>query len=48
MCLIHVDTHRPNNIALAGFQLSAQSICLTASNVANLLFSNGVQGTLGL
>jgi hypothetical protein len=38
----------PNNIALAGFQLSAQSICLTASNVANLLFSNGVQGTLGL
>ena len=38
----------PNNVALAGFQLSAQSICLTATNAANLLFSNGVEGTLGL
>ena len=38
----------PNNVALAGFQLSAQSICLTTSNAANLLFSNGVEGTLGL
>jgi hypothetical protein len=37
----------PNIVALAGYQLSAQSICLTASNAANLLFSNGVEGTLG-
>jgi hypothetical protein len=38
----------PNSLVLVGFQLSAQSICLTATNAANLLFSNGVEGTLGL
>ncbi|MEC9048398.1 MAG: hypothetical protein VYA51_10320, partial [Planctomycetota bacterium] len=36
-----------NNPALAGFQLSAQSISLTLVNPANLLASNGVLGTVG-
>ena len=37
----------PNNPALAGTQLSAQSICLTLGNSANIYSSNGVRGTLG-
>ena len=37
----------PNNPALAGTQLSAQSLCLTLGNVANIYSSNGVTGTLG-
>jgi hypothetical protein len=28
--------------------LTAQSLCLTTQNAANLLGSNGLQGTLGL
>jgi len=38
----------PNNTALAGFLLAAQSVCLTGTNNANLLASNGVEGNLGL
>jgi len=38
----------PANNALAGFLLSAQSVCLTLTNGANLLTSNGVEGALGL
>jgi len=38
----------PANNALAGFLLGAQSVCLTLTNGANLLTSNGVEGTLGL
>lgn len=37
----------PNNPALAGGVLTGQSICLTLQNPANLLGSNGVEGTLG-
>ena len=37
----------PANPALVGAQLSAQSICLTVSNGANLFSSNGVTGTIG-
>jgi hypothetical protein len=37
----------PNNPALAGALLSAQSLCLTLQNSANLLSSNGVEGLLG-
>jgi len=37
----------PNNAALNGFTLSAQSICLTLINPANILSSNGVLGTVG-
>lgn len=37
----------PNNVALAGFQFSAQSICLTLTNSAGLLTSNGAEGTVG-
>lgn len=38
----------PNDPTLSGGMLSAQSICLTLSNNANLLSSNGVEGTFGL
>jgi hypothetical protein len=38
----------PNNPALTGSILTGQSICLTLQNPANLLSSNGLQGTLGL
>lgn len=38
----------PNNPALVGAILTAQSICLTTQNPANLLSSNALQGTLGL
>lgn len=38
----------PTNPALTGFLMSAQSVCLTQSNNANLLTSNGVQGKVGL
>jgi len=38
----------PNNTALAGFLLAGQSVCLTLTNGANLLTSNGVEGMLGL
>ena len=37
----------PNNPALAGAKLSAQSICLTVQNLGGLLSSNGLEGTLG-
>ena len=37
-----------NNNALAGFALSCQSVCLTLTNGSNLLFSNGVEGVIGL
>lgn len=37
----------PNNPALVGGVLTAQSICLTLSNPANLLTSNGLQGNIG-
>lgn len=37
----------PNNAALTGSILTAQSICLTLLNPANLLASNGVEGLLG-
>ena len=37
----------PNNPALSGASLFAQSICLTLQNSANLLTSNGLQGTFG-
>ncbi|MFK7742841.1 MAG: hypothetical protein AB8H80_21195 [Planctomycetota bacterium] len=37
----------PNNAALTGLNVSAQSVALTLSNAANLLTSNGVEGTLG-
>ncbi|MFT4843851.1 MAG: hypothetical protein ACI8UD_002582 [Planctomycetota bacterium] len=37
----------PNNPAFAGGILTAQSICLTLLNPANLLGSNGAQGTVG-
>ena len=37
----------PNNPALSGTMLSAQSICLTLGNSANIYSSNGVTGTLG-
>ncbi|MGK0300263.1 MAG: hypothetical protein ACI89X_001131 [Planctomycetota bacterium] len=37
----------PPNAALVGSVLTAQSICLTATNGSNLLTSNGVEGTLG-
>jgi len=37
----------PNNLALAGFQFSAQSICLTLTNAGGLLSSNGAEGTVG-
>jgi hypothetical protein len=37
----------PANPALVGAQLSAQSICLTVSNGANLFSSNGVTGNIG-
>jgi hypothetical protein len=37
----------PNNVALAGSMLTGQSICLTIQNPANLLGSNGIEGTLG-
>ena len=36
-----------NNPALAGFQISAQSISLSAINPAGLISSNGVTGTVG-
>ena len=38
----------PNNPLLTGGVLTAQSLCLTTQNAANLLGSNGLQGTLGL
>lgn len=38
----------PNNPTLVGAILTAQSICLTHQNPANLLSSNGLQATLGL
>jgi hypothetical protein len=38
----------PNNPNLTGATLSAQAICLSLSNVANLLTSNGALGTLGI
>lgn len=38
----------PNNPSLTGLTLSAQATCLTLSNVANLLTSNGALGTLGI
>ncbi len=37
----------PNNPALAGAKLSAQSICLSIQNLGGLLSSNGLEGTLG-
>lgn len=37
----------PQNAALIGSVLTAQSVCLTLANSANLLTSNGVMGTLG-
>lgn len=37
----------PNNAALTGAILTAQSICLTLQNPANLLTSNGLEGLLG-
>ena len=37
----------PNNTALIGGILTAQSICLTVQNPANLLASNGLQGNFG-
>jgi hypothetical protein len=37
----------PNNPVLIGSILTAQSICLTLLNPANLLASNGVEGLLG-
>ena len=37
----------PTNPALAGAILTGQSICLTLQNQANLLGSNGIEGTLG-
>jgi len=37
----------PSNPILLGSVLTAQSICLTLNNPANLLTSNGLQGTLG-
>ena len=36
----------PNNPALFGAMVSAQSICLTTTNAANLLSSNGVELTI--
>lgn len=38
----------PNNPVLAGQGLTAQSVCLTLRNSANLLTSGGVLGNLGL
>ena len=37
----------PNSALLAGAFLTAQSVCLTSSNNANLLTSNGLAATLG-
>ena len=37
----------PPNPALQGGVLTAQSVCLTLQNSANLLVSNGLEGTLG-
>ena len=37
----------PNDAAIVGAQLAAQSLCLTLGNPANLLTSNGVAGTVG-
>ena len=37
----------PNNAALIGMYVTAQSVCLTFQNSANLLSSNGVQGIVG-
>jgi hypothetical protein len=37
----------PANNALAGVALSAQSVCLTLTNGANLLLSNGFEGVIG-
>ena len=37
----------PVNPALSGAVLTAQSICLTTTNAANLLSSNGLEGTIG-
>jgi len=37
----------PNNPALSGQMMAAQSICLTLQNAANILSSNGVEGTFG-
>lgn len=38
----------PNNAALAGLLLSAQSACFTLSNGVNVLTSNGVEGMVGM
>ncbi len=37
----------PNMTNLVGYQVSCQSICLTLTNNANILFSNGLEGTVG-
>lgn len=37
----------PNNPALAGQSLTAQSVCLTMKNAIGLLTSNGLEATLG-
>ena len=37
----------PNNLALQGSVVAAQSLSLTLVNAANLLASNGVLGTVG-
>jgi len=38
----------PNNLALQGATVAAQSICLSTANPANVLVSNGLLGTVGL
>jgi hypothetical protein len=37
----------PNNPALGGFVLTAQSVCLTLQNALGLRTSNGLEGTVG-
>ena len=37
----------PANPALQGGTLTAQSVCLTMLNAANLLVSNGLEGVIG-
>lgn len=37
----------PNESSLVGVALSCQSVCLTSANPANLLSSNGLEGTVG-
>ncbi len=37
----------PNNSAFVGLRLASQSVCLTPSNAAGLLASNGLEGVVG-